>query len=167
MVTSPTVKATLAAQYRRAWAVYGGLGSRLRRDAQTERIMRSVKWQVDHFTEIPVLVVPCLRGGPSLPFVPTPAVAASPHYGSVYPSVQNLLLGARAVGLGASLITLPLWSTSVARRALGLPLRVEPCCVVPLGWAKGRYGPKPRRPVGSVVHRDRFGERPWFAGEDD
>jgi nitroreductase len=75
--------------------------------------------------------------------------------------VQNLLLAARAMGLGASLITLPLWSTTRARKVLGLPLSVQPACIVPLGWPRGRYGPTTRRPVGDVVHLDTFGNRPW------
>jgi nitroreductase len=82
-------------------------------------------------------------------------------YGSIYPSVQNLLLAARAAGLGAALITLPLWSTWLARRALGLPWRVTPCAVVPLGWPMGRYEPTTRRPVGEVVHLDRYGHQPF------
>ena len=85
------------------------------------------------------------------------AMASTGHYGSIYPSVQNLLPAARAVGLGASLITLPLWSVTVARRILGLPLAVEPCCVVALGWPRGRYGTKPRKPVVEVIHLERFG----------
>ena len=104
-----------------------------------------------------MLVVACLRGGGKVPYVPMPALANSSHYGSIYPSVQNLLLAARAVGLGASLITLPLWSVTVARRILGLPLSVEPCCVVPLGWPIGRYGPKARKPVDEVIHLERYG----------
>jgi hypothetical protein len=32
---------------------------------------------------------------------------ATRYYGSIYPSVQNLLLPARAAGLGAALITMP------------------------------------------------------------
>jgi nitroreductase len=163
VVKDGETKAALAAQYRRAWKLYGGAGARLRSDDQTRRILASVRWQVEHFTEIPVLVVCCLRGGPRLPFVPLPAVALSSHYGSIYPSVQNLLLAARAVGLGAGLVTLPLWSTTLARRFLGLPVSVEPCCVVTLGWPIGRYGPKPRKAVGSVVHLDRYGRRPWTA----
>jgi nitroreductase len=126
--------------------------------------MRSVQWQVDHFEDIPVLVVCCLRGGPHLPFVPMPAIAATSHYGSIYPAVQNLLLAARAVGLGASLITLPLWSTLQARRILGLPMTVDPCCVVPLGWPIGRYGRKSRRPVERLVHLDRWGRLLWEPG---
>jgi nitroreductase len=116
-----------------------------------------VQWQVDHFTEIPVLVVACLRVRVKVPYMPMPAMASTGHYGSIYPSVQNLLLAARAVGLGASLITLPLWSITMARRILGLPLAVEPCCVVALGWPRGRYGTKPRKPVDQVIHFERFG----------
>jgi nitroreductase len=158
VVTEQAAKERFQVQYRRAWSLYGRAGERVRGDdPQTARILRSVQWQVDHFTEIPVLVVACLRGGGKLPYVPMPAMADSSHYGSVYPSVQNLLLAARAIGLGASLITLPLWSTTVARRILGLPLSVEPCCVVPLGWPIGRYGPKGRKPVDQVVHLERYG----------
>jgi len=93
--------------------------------------------------------------------MPFPPIAASSYYGSIYPSVQNLLLAARAAGLGAALITLPLWSTFLARRALGLPWRVQPCAVVPLGWPRGRYGTTTRPPVGQVVHLDRYGNQPF------
>ena len=47
------------------------------------------------------------------------------------------------------------------RHALGLPLSVQPCCAVPLGWPRGRYGPTTRKPVGDVVHLDHFGNQPW------
>lgn len=158
VVTDRSAKARFQVQYRRSWSLYGRAGEKLRGDdPQTAKILRSVQWQVDHFTEIPVLVVACLRGGGKVPYVPMPAVANSSHYGSIYPSVQNLLLAARAVGLGASLVTLPLWSTTVARRILGLPLTVEPCCIVPLGWPIGHYGPKGRKPVDQVVHLERYG----------
>jgi nitroreductase len=154
VITDAAVKEALAEQYRVAWSAYPD--TRLEGDEQGERIRRSVQWQVDHFTEIPVVVVCCLRGGTEDSKTVLPPVQASSHYGSIYPSVQNLLLAARAVGLGASLVTMPLWSRSRAREILGLPSTVDPCCVVPLGWAKGRYGPKPRRPVDDVLHHDRF-----------
>lgn len=161
IVKDRTIKASLAAQYRRIWKLYGGLGRRLRTDEQTQKILKSVQWQVEHFEEIPVVVVCCLRGGARLPFVPEPPIAVSSHYGSVYPSAQNLLLAARSIGLGGALITLPLWSATVARRILNLPLSVDPCCVVTLGWPKGNYGRKPRKPVGTVVHADQYGRQPW------
>ena len=164
VVKNRAVKERLGAQYRRAWTIYGGAGRRMaeRRedDGTMERILKSVAWQVEHFAELPVLVVACLRGS-KVPYLPMPALAESSYYGSIYPSVQNLLLAARAIGLGASLITLPLWSVTAARSILGLPLSVQPCCIVPLGWPKGRYGPITRKPVGEVVHLDRYENQPW------
>jgi nitroreductase len=157
-VRDRTVKRALAGQYRSAWAVYGGLGKLLRgRDPKVRRIIDAVQWQVDNFEEVPVLVVICLRGVSW----PVPGIVRSSRYGSVYPSVQNFLLACRAEGLGATLTTLPLWNRFAARRILGLPLRVEPVAVIPVGWPHGRYGPTRRRPVEHSVHVDRYGNRPF------
>ena len=161
VVKDRAIKEELAERYKQSWALYGRAGKAATRNNEPmQRVLRAVEWQVDHFAELPVLVVACLRGS-RVPFVPMPPIATSSYYGSIYPSVQNLLLAARAMGLGASLITLPLWSTTMARRALGLPLSVQPCCVVPLGWPRGRYGPTTRKPVGEVVHLDRYGNQPF------
>jgi nitroreductase len=162
VVKDPAVKARIGGLNRRAWSVYGAIGRRMANRASDQamlRIIDAVEWQASHFAEIPVLVVACLKG-----FTPPwPPVAAASMYGSIFPSVQNLLLAARAAGLGAALITLPLWSRFLARRALGLPWNVAPCAVVPLGWPIGRYGPTRRLPVGEVVSLDRYGNRAFLA----
>lgn len=160
------VKAYFAKRYRQAWKVYGAAGRRAKGDDPSMvKVLDAVQWQVDHFEEIPVIVVPCLRSeamaAQRMPLGIGPHVGVSSFYGSIYPSVQNLLLAARAFGLGASLITLPLWNLAGARRALGLPWTVTPVCMVPMGWPRGRYGPTTRRPVGDVVHLDRYGQRSW------
>jgi nitroreductase len=160
VVKDRTVKERLAARYREAWSLYGSAGRAAGRDDSMRKILDAVQWQVDHFAELPVLVVCCLRGW-RLPLVPLPPIVQSSYYGSIYPSVQNLLLAARGMGLGASLITLPLWSSTAARAILGLPVTVQPVCIVPLGWPRGRYGPTTRKPVGQVVHLDRYGNQPW------
>jgi nitroreductase len=163
VVRDHKVKSSFAAQYRRVWKLYGAAGNRMaqrNQDPQMAKILRSVEWQVSHFEEVPVLVVCCLSVGYGrIPFFPNPPILSSSHYGSIYPSVQNLLLAARAVGLGASLVTLPLWSVTAARRYLGMPLSVEPCCIVTLGWPRGRYGRKGRKPVDEVLHFDGYGKR--------
>jgi nitroreductase len=158
VVKDPAVKARLGRMNRQAWRLYGGIGRRMaQNDPPMLRIIEAVQWQTDHFEEIPVVVVACLAT-----MIPIwPRIAVSSLYGSIFPSVQNLLLAARAAGLGAALITLPLWSTFLARRALGLPWTVTPCAVIPLGWPKGRYGPTTRKPVGEVVHLDRWGNQPF------
>jgi nitroreductase len=167
VVKDPRLKEKLAKRYRQGWKVqYGAVIRRaVARDESMEKIARAVQWQVDHFTEVPVLVVACLRLGlreGRVPFVRMPHAAESAYWGSIYPSVQNLLLAARAMGLGASLITLPLWSQTSARRLLNLPLSITPCCIVPLGWPRGRYGPTTRTSVDQVTHLDTYGNRVWI-----
>jgi nitroreductase len=158
VVKDRAVKEALGRLNRGMFRIYGGLGRRMARDQpKMLRILDAVQWQADHFAEVPVVVVACLRGF----HAPWPPVVATSYYGSIYPSVQNLLLAARAAGLGAALITMPLWSTFLARRALRLPWSVTPCAVVPLGWPLGKYGPTTRRPVGEVVHVDRYGNQPF------
>jgi nitroreductase len=158
VVRDPVVKGRLARRNRQAWGLYGRIGRWLaRKDPKMLRLLDAVQWQADHFEQIPVIVVACLRGL-RLPF---PPLFATSYYGSIYPSVQNLLLAARAAGLGAALITLPLWSTLSVRRILGLPWNVTPCAVVPMGWPVGRYGPTTRKSVGDVVSLDRYGHRPF------
>ncbi len=158
VVKDPVVKAKLARQNRRMWKLYRRVAAwKARHDPKEKRTNRAVEWGVDHFEDIPVFVVACMRG-PRLAF---PPILAASTYGSIFPSIQNLLLAARAAGLGANLITMPLWNNFVARRILGLPWNVTPVAMVPLGWPIGRYGPTTRRPVGDVVSLDRFGNRPW------
>jgi nitroreductase len=163
VVKDRRVKEKLGRRYHQGWSLYGRIARRVAAgDESMQKILRAVQWQVDHFSEIPVLVVCCLRGGTRFPYLPTPFVGESSYFGSIYPSAQNLLLAARAMGLGASLITMPLWSVTSARRILGLPLSVTPCCIIPLGWPRGRYGPTTRKPVEEVAHLDSYGNRAWL-----
>lgn len=142
---------------RKAWRVYGWLGRRMARgNDKMNRLMDAVEYQAKHFEDIPVVVVACLRG--RAPIIPHVAVAS--YYASIFPSVQNLLLGARAAGLGACLITLPLWNVRALKASLKLPANVTPCALIPMGWPLGRYGPTTRRPVSAVVHFDVWGNPP-------
>jgi nitroreductase len=161
VVKDPAVKARFARANRRAFSLYEPLARRRAGDdPKWGRLVDAVRWQADHFEQIPVLIVACLRG----PRAWFPPFAAASYYGSIFPAVQNLLLAARAAGLGAALITLPLWSTWNARRFLGLPWSVTPCAVIPLGWPMGKYGPTTRRPVEDLVSIDRWGNRAWKRG---
>jgi len=157
VVKDPKVKKGLARLYRQAWKLYARIPRRLPRpNPSRQRILKAVEWQVDHFDESPVIVVACLKGL-RLPF---PHIFAASYFGSIFPAVQNLLLAARAVNLGAVLVTIPLWNLFALRRILGLPRQVTPCALIPLGWPRGRYGPTTRRAVHEVVSFDRFGNRP-------
>lgn len=75
-----------------------------------------------------------------------------------YPAVQNLLLAARAKGLGA-LLTAPqlLGPPGRVERILGMPKGVKLAAIIPVGHPRGRFGPVRRRPVEEFVFRDQYG----------
>ncbi|MGZ4675589.1 MAG: nitroreductase family protein [Acidimicrobiia bacterium] len=162
VVEDPEQKARIGAVYRRLYRVFNPIVTRQARgDEQALRNMAPGQWQAEHFAEIPVLVIPCYRKNTNHRPTGRPQIRVSSFYGSVYPAVQNLLLACRAVGLGASLQTLPIWWIPSIRKILDLPRAVQPVCIIPIGWAKGRYGPTQRTPIGEVVHLDHFGNRPF------
>ena len=162
VVEDPEQKARLAELYRRLYRVFSPIVERQARgDAQAMRNIGPGRWQAEHFEQLPVFVIPCYRRNLKHRPVGRPQISVSSLYGSVYPAVQNLLLACRAVGLGASIQTLPIWNVRSARRILGLPRDQVPVCIIPIGWAKGRYGPTTRRPIGEVVHLDRYGNQPF------
>ena len=160
-------KARLAGLYRKLYRLFNPVVEWLARDDDKAlRQMRPGQWQAEHFEDLPVFVIPCYRRNLKHRPVGRPQISVSSFYGSVYPAVQNLLLGCRAVGLGASIQTLPIWYVPAARRILGLPRSMNPVCIIPIGWARGRYGPTTRRPIGEVVHLDLYGNRPFLDGPE-
>ena len=81
-----------------------------------ERYMRqhaAVAYLTDHFHEAPVWIVACLDEGTAQPSRMSGA--------SIYPAVQNMLLAARALGLGTTLTTRHLLHEEEAEAALGCP----------------------------------------------
>lgn len=155
-------KAELARLYRKLFRTFDPIVRwQARKDPKEQRAIAPGRWQAEHFEDLPVFVIPCYKRNLKHRPVGRPQISVASFYGSVYPAVQNLLLGCRAVGLGASLQTLPIWYIPRARRILGLPRSMNPVCIIPIGWAKGNYGPTKRRPIGEVVHLDRYGNQPF------
>ena len=81
---------------------------------------------------------------------------------SVIPAVQNLMLAARAIGIGSVPTTL---HPSVMRRfhaLFGIPDDVGFHFCVPLGYPQGHFGPNVRRPTSETTFLDRWGGPvPW------
>jgi nitroreductase len=119
-------------------------------DEARERQRRAFLWQARHMHEVPALIVACQE------FAAARADFAAGAGGSIWPQVQNLLLAARALGLGATPTTLPMADRAAFREVLALPGNVEAYCVVPVGWPLGRFGPVGRRPVAEITHWERW-----------
>jgi nitroreductase len=77
--------------------------------------------------------------------------------GSIFPAMQNFLLAARALGLGACLTS---WASyggePLIRKAVGVPDDWMLAGHVVVGWPRGRHGPLRRRPLSEVVYLDRW-----------
>src|SRR2546423_3906933 len=138
VVKDPAVRAGLAQLNR--WG-FPGLRlyyrKRIRDDAKWARTWAAIEWQKDHFEEIPVLVVVCSTR--RLPLFR--GLLSAGVYASTYPATQNLLLAARAMGLGAAFTFLPLWWIGKARRVLSLPPQGTPVAALPLRRPQGRHRP--------------------------
>ena len=109
-------------------------------------LARSSYHLADHLGEAPVLIIPCAAGDPG-------RLSAS-----VYPSVQNLMLAARALGLGTTLTTIHRNNEAAVKAILGIPEEVHTFAIIPVGYPLGRWGEAPRRPVEEVAYGDRWGE---------
>jgi len=79
--------------------------------------------------------------------------------GSVIPSAQNMLLAARALGLGSTLTSRHLMHAEEVEEILGLPPGVYSYAILPIGYPMGNFGPVRRGPLSDVVFLDRWGER--------
>jgi len=75
---------------------------------------------------------------------------------SIYPATQNLLLAARALGLGSLMSTLSMVTGAPFKDLLGLPDHVVPMALVPIGYPARSLGPPRRTPVAEVTHHDRW-----------
>ena len=101
--------------------------------------------------EVPVLVLATIKKD---------MVAIGPTLGaSIYPAVQNLMLAARAIGLGTALTTLHKAHEDDVKQLLGIPDDVETMALIPVGRPKGQFGPVNRMPAEKIVYWEGWGQR--------
>jgi nitroreductase len=157
VVTDETVKRQVAQWYREGWQrAYGQRREEIlaAADAGPGGLSRAsflaAEHLAGHLAEAPVWIFPVLRNA---------AGATNPRLGSsIYGAVQQLILAARAYGLGTTLTTLYAGHEDDVRRLLGLPDDALTMGLLPLGYpARGRWKQPERRPVTEVVHWNRWG----------
>jgi nitroreductase len=117
--------------------------------ARYARQHAAVEYLTEHFHEAPVWIVVCQEDGTAAPSRSSGA--------SVYPAVQNMLLAARALGLGSTLTTRHMMFAAEADAAFGLPEGVHSYAILPLGYPMGKFGPVGRGKLEDVVFADRWG----------
>ena len=83
---------------------------------------------------------------------------------SVIPSVQNLMLAARALGIGSVPTTLHAQVLDRVYALLGVPSDMEFHLCIPLGYPRGNFGSTQRKPAAEVTFLNRW-DTPAFSGE--
>jgi hypothetical protein len=96
---------------------------------------------------VPVLILACMDHGDA-----SPRLGPVTRGASIYPAVQNLLLAARALGLGTTLTTLHRTFEAPLKELLDIPPAVEVAALVPLGY---EYAPWAGVPEHLVFGRGR------------
>jgi nitroreductase len=155
VLRDPEVKARIAAFYRAGWEKLYGVHREVML-AQPESAnglgpanFRAGDHLAAHLEEAPVWIFPVLLGA---------ARSTNPRLGaSIYGAVQQLMLAARAYGIGSTLTTLHSGHEAETRELLGLPEDALTMALVPLGYpSRGRWAEPKRRPLDEVVFHDRF-----------
>ena len=82
---------------------------------------------------------------------------------SIFPPVQNLLLSARALGIGTTLTTLHAKVIDRVYEMFKIPKNMEFHCCIPLGYPRGRFGPTQRRPTAETTYYNEWNSPPPWA----
>jgi nitroreductase len=135
------------ALYHEAWWAKRRDEGFQRRDDLPERF-HAAAGLADAMTDVPCIVFAmALHNGPA---------------DCVIPAVQNLMLAARAIGIGSVPTTLHPSVMARFHAMFGIPDDVGFHFCVPLGYPQGNFGPNVRQPTSATSFLDRWGAPvPW------
>src|SRR6185312_16373601 len=158
VIEAPETKQALADIYAAQWSKYTEMDRNRPRPGESPEALRSHdrtlaagQYLADHLHEVPVIIIPC----GFLLAINTGIASGS----SIYPAIQNLMLAARALGLGTAMTTLHRQDEGAVRELLGIPENAHTAALIPVGWPMGHFGAGPRLPVEAVTYWDRWGAK--------
>ncbi|HYC01445.1 MAG TPA: nitroreductase family protein [Candidatus Limnocylindrales bacterium] len=120
-------------------------------DATRRRMLAGAHHLVESIEKVPAWIFVCGR-----PVYPPGAPTEGWIWPAVYPAAQNILLAARALGLGATFTTYHMLAEAGVRSILSIPAEARIAVSIPLGWPEKPFGPVRRRPLEEFVHWDRW-----------
>jgi len=120
-------------------------------DPATLHVLKGAVNLAETLHQAPVIILVCGRNtyppdDPNEMFV----------WSGLYPASQNLILAARALGLGTVFTTIHFLDEARVREVLAIPDDVYIGTVIPMGWPARKFGPVRRRDVAELVHYDRW-----------
>jgi len=136
VVRDQEAKNQLAEWYRVPWKGYLaqaregviGVGAE-----KAEKVLNNADHFADHFQDIPAIVIACAHLDGVHPTDTELDRLSVVGGGSIYPAVQNFLLGCREAGLGAALTTLLCMYEPQVKELLNIPDDVVTAAHIPVG----------------------------------
>ncbi len=117
-------------------------------DPTRRRMYRGAKNLFENFAAAPVWIIPCMLTDLYQARAADSLLAGS----SIYPSIQNMMLAARAEGLGTVLTTPQDGIMDELRAELNIPDSALPVAIIPMGHPNANFGPVTRKPLAEVLH---------------
>lgn len=115
---------------------------------KTQRLMlKGAKAFFSGLGKAPAIVIPCLYQLSSPTPDPTSLLAGS----SIYGAIQNLMLAARALGLGSVLTTAQAMLDEDLRSILEIPSEATPVALIPIGYPDANFGPTKRKDINEII----------------
>ena len=110
----------------------------------------SAEYLANHIQEAPIWIIGTLRNTSD---------SKNPRAGSsIYGAVQNLMLAARAYGIGSTLTTLYAGHEKDVKDLLGIPDDATTMALIPLGYPdRGKWSQPKRQAVEEVTYWDSWG----------
>jgi nitroreductase len=162
VVRDQSKRRALADLYLPLWQQYASRAV-VRPGAPLPKMLENADHMARHLHEVPVHIVVCAQVADLMAtdrHLDRISVVAG---ASIYPSVQNLLLAARAEGLGTALTTLLCAVEPKVKELLAIPDYAATAALIPLGYPQLEFPKKlARRPLSEIVFGDTYNE-PLFA----
>ena len=79
-------------------------------------------------------------------------------WSALYPAAQNLIVAARALGLGTTFTTFHMLIESELRELLGIPNEVRFGVMIPIGWRRDEFDKVKRKSIAKVIHWDKWSD---------
>ena len=115
---------------------------------RTQRLMlRGAREFFSKLEKAPALIIPCLYNLASPTQDPTSLLAGS----SIYTAVQNIMLSARALGLGTVMTTAQGMIETTLRELLKIPDDAYPVAFIPIGFPEANFGPTTRKSLDEIL----------------
>ncbi len=162
VVRDAAKKKALRDLYFPFWRDYlaaAGIGGIQIRGNEVPKLLQDADIFADNMHKVPVIVVVCALmeaiHATDLELERDPVVYGA----SIYPAVQNMLLAARAEGLGGTMTTLLCHSEPQVKELLSIPDGYATAAHVALGYLSVPFPAKlTRMPLSEVVFADEFGK---------